>query len=264
MNLVEEAKMIRKSFLYFFILLALTACTRSTRVYEPTLLPTMASTEDPAVALIENFPTPTDLPQTLLEPTIAPTTQPTLPPYEPFTVYSAVDGLFLRGGPGTSFIASTMLFSGDELTTNFMALGGEWLNVTSATGESGFVFTQLLQGDPRIASVPQKMPDLVSVVKGVITDVNGMPISGIAVNFAQNEDSVVVRSDMNGEFYFYLNTDAAGNWTVTYANAIGCESNVWVGSDCAQMKAEYSGTLEPTSLIIALPYTGEPLQFTWK
>lgn len=255
--------MFRKSLTLLILFLTLSACTRSTRVYEPTLLPTLAATEAATAEALAEFPTPTALSVETLEPTAIPTIKPTLMPYEPFEVYSSVDGLFLRSGPSTDFIASTMLFNGDAMTTNYMADGGEWLNVTTANGESGFVFTQLLTPDDRIASVPTKAPDFVSVVKGSVRDANGTPIQGVVIAFTQGESQVNVNSDENGELFFYHHPDATGSWTLSYA-AISCASVVWIGADCAQMKPEYTGAIDPASLVISLPYSGEPINFTWR
>lgn len=260
--------MIKKILILILVLTTLSACTRSAKVYEPTLLPTIEPsvqpTALPSTQAAAEFPTPTIMVmESTLAPTSAPTQKPTLKPYEPFSVYSAVDGLYLRTGPGTFFMATTMVFPSDPLTTNFVTMGGEWLNVTTVSGESGFVFIKLLAEDDNIDSVPRKMPDYVGVVKGLVTDSQGTPIQGVGISFSQEGTDLIINSDKNGEFYFYHNPDDVGQWTLTYA-AIACESNVWVGSDCAQMKPEYTGQVEPASLIISLPYTGEPIKFIWK
>lgn len=255
--------MFRKSLALLILVLSISACTRSTKVYEPTLLPTLINTEAAPAEVVAEFPTPTALSSQTLEPSIQPTVKPTLQPYEPFTVYSAVDGLFLRSGPGTDFIASTMLYPEDAMTTNFMAEGGEWLNVTTANGESGFVFTLLLKADEAITSVPIKLPDFVSVVKGSVQDAKGLPIQGVVIGFTQEDKQINVATDENGEFFFYHHPDATGSWTLSYA-AISCVSNVWIGTDCAQMKPEYTGVIDPASLVISLPYSGDTIHFTWR
>lgn len=256
--------MVKKLFVLLILLISASACTRSTKVYEPTLLPTLGPTAEPTALIASEFPTPTviAIDSTSL-PTLTPTQQSTLKPYEPFAVYSLVDGLYLRSGPGTFFMANTMVFPSDPLTTNFIALGGEWLNVSTADGVTGFVFIQLLEENVNIAAVPRKMPDYVSVIKGNVTDSLGTPIQGVGIGFSSDSKEVVISTDENGEFYFYHLPDDVGEWTLTYA-AIACKSNVWLDTQCAQMKPQYIGELEPASLIISMPYSGEPIKFTWK
>jgi uncharacterized protein YgiM (DUF1202 family) len=240
-------------------LLLLTACTRPTKTYVPTILPSAGPTVTVEVK-ITSTPAAAALPA--LE-TATPGVSLSATPFTSFTVYSFAEGMMFRTNPGVLFDAIRMLGKADELTVLGTAPGNEWINVTIADGTEGWVFRQLLTSDVDLTQIKVIQPENADVFTAKVTDVAGNPIQGIGFNISTEGTTVVVVSDKNGDVYWYHPTDLTGSWLMQMTG-IACESNVWADDTCANYKAGFTGNIEPVSTSFELPYTGDPLQFIFK
>lgn len=248
-----------KIFLLFCGLFLITACTRPSKTYIPTILPsaspsqTVAATSVPTMAAALPALLETATPGQSLPPT----------PFVSFTVHSAVDGMLFRTNPGTLFDAMLMLGPDDALTVLGSAPGNEWIKVVMEDETEGWVFRQLLESELDLTQLPILQTENAQVITGKVTDTAGSPIQGVAFNITTEGTTVVVVSDKNGDFYWFSPTDITGSWEISNSG-IACESNVWSDETCATYKAGFTGLVEPTSRSIDLPYSGAPITFIFK
>ena len=266
----------KKSFLVFLgLLFVLSACTRPTKTYTPTLLPSGTSPSSTQAALVQQTQTPiaegsTATPTTTAEvndqagllPTATNEPQAQATEFTEFTVHSTVEGLLLRMGPGTMYDAWRMLGSEDELTVKGTIAGNEWTAVTNAEGIEGWVFNQLLDSPTDLTKLPVLTFDA-QVVKGHVQDVAGTPIRGIAFEISNGETTIVVVSDKAGDFYWYSPTETTGIWTITQTG-LSCDSNIWVSGGCEQMLPGLVGNTEPATIDIDLSLSSDAGTFIFR
>ena len=263
--------------LFLMAVLLLSSCTRPTKTYIPTILPTTLSTANAAVIAegtltetatatkIAATATATELPNTqpaAILPTATSHPAAEATEYQAFTVNSTVDGLLLRTGPGTLFDAWRMLGPSDELMVNGTIAGNEWTMVTTTDGLDGWVFNKLLTSPADLTHLPLLNVEAQTVV-GHVRDAAGNPVSGIGFEITDGTFSLVVVSDQHGDFYWYSPVGTTGKWTITQT-AIDCTSNVWATSACDQMLPGFVGEAEPKSLTVDLPMSGEVGSFLYK
>ena len=271
----------KKITLFFAIMILLASCTRPSKTYTPTLLPTITQTPSAngvgSITATQNTTTTPQGTATLAVPTetsaptqavaaILPTRtiEPAIEPTEfiDFAVNSTVDGLLLRTGPGTMFDAWRMLGTTDELRVRGTIAGNEWTSVTTADGLEGWVFNKLIATSIDLSQLPILNMDA-QVVVGHVRDANGSPVSGIGFEITDGETDLVVVSDKNGDFYWYSPVGTTGTWTITQT-AIDCTSNVWATSNCDQMLPGFLGQSDPQSITIELPLSGDAGTFIYK
>ncbi len=201
-------------------------------------------------------------------PTVSPTASITLTPtvFTPFHAVTTAAEVRLRTGPGYQFPVLRQLAEGSAVMVLGKAPGDEWIHVQTSEKIEGWVFHFLLSSTPDLEAVPLIEPSGAQLVRGRVRDAAGTPIRGVSFNIFQgtdvNVDVNTVLSDGDGEFYSYMPLTAAGTWTVGYSG-IACDSNVWTDATCTYYLNEYTGTVDPASQTVVLPFTGE-LEFTWK
>ncbi len=238
------------------VALACAGCTKTATGPLPTL--TIPAPELGTPTMITATPQPT---APLQPPTLA-VASPTAGPFSPFQAESMVDLLKLRVGPGFLFDALMLLNLGDQLTVQGKAPGAEWLKVEAADGSQGWVFAQLLKIDRDLRNVPIIQPQDVGVLNGKITDMTGLPISGIQFAITQGEARNAAVTDENGEFFAFFPIDVDEAWLVSFDGVV-CTSNTWVDTSCTSYKNGYTGAVDPASLSVTLP-SEEQLTFMWR
>jgi hypothetical protein len=233
--------------------LFLAGCTKTASATLPTLTVPPQGTAAPILAtatpmLVAPLQTPA--------PTVNPAT------FTPFPAEPLVDTLKLRVGPGYLFDALILINQGESVQVQGKAPGGEWINVETEDGTRGWVFAQLLKSDRDLQAIPVIQPQDVTLIKGKITDITGLPISGALFALVQGEERNEAVSDASGEFFAFFSTEASGEWAVSFEST-SCPSNVWQDAACTTYKNGYTGTVDPASLSITLPQDGT-LTFLWR
>jgi uncharacterized protein YgiM (DUF1202 family) len=224
----------------------------------PTATPTATH---PPTATDTERPTPTDTP------TPTPTETPTATPFVPFEiVIASTDAANLRAGPGYLFLVMKILKPGTKILLLGRAPGSEWFYVQTADALKGWVFGKLLREDKDLMNAPIVEPADFGVIRGRVLDAAGTPIRGIGFTITQRANpqrpANPAVTDSNGEFYGFL-PYKGGVWTVTFNNAVACDSNVWKDAECKAYQSGYTGTVEPLAADVRLPQT-DILEFTWK
>jgi hypothetical protein len=173
-----------------------------------------------------------------------------------------VDALKLRVGPGELFPSLQLLYPTETVTVLGKAPGGEWILVETLDEVQGWVFGQLLEGEQDLHNVPLMEPENTQVVRGRLSDANGLPISGIqfALTLGTTERTDAL-TDENGDFYAFLPADASGDWIVSHV-AIACTSNAFADQTCSSYKSGYTGVVQPDTRPVTLP-TESTLIFEW-
>jgi hypothetical protein len=126
----------------------------------------------------------------------------------------------------------------------------------------GWVNRHLIEESPQLQSAPRVDPEDVQLLRGRVSDEVGTPISGIQFSLTLGDLRLDARTDDQGDLYFYLPSDASGDWLVTFV-AVGCPSNVFADNTCAGYKPGYTGTVQPDALPVTLPNDGV-LAFRWE
>jgi uncharacterized protein YgiM (DUF1202 family) len=260
--------LIHKKIFFLLLLTAtiVTACTfPSAPALSPTLPPVLIETQTPEV---EPTPTATQNPTVTITPTPMPSETPTITPsptpFSPFPASVWADHVNVRANPGYLF----QVILNVSVNTNFTVLGkapgGEWIFVQSQAGTKGWIFTQLLQSEYDLQSIPVIEPSNVQRITGKLVDETGLPISGvqfaITQGSGQNEQRNDAMTDAVGKFIAFMPLSISGTWDVTYT-AVACTSNT-MDEDC-NCKGGYCGTVYPQTQAITLPQEQE-LVFTWK
>jgi len=214
--------------------------------------------------------TPTPSPSPTLAPsataTVAPSPTQTLTttPFIPFMAAVWADNVNVRANPGYLFPVIQNVAQGTEFLVLGRSPGGEWIQVESAIGGKGWVFTKLVENEADLQFTPVIQLSRVQLVRGHVQDGQGNPISGIQFALAQgnqpDEQRTDAMTDDTGIFYAFIPPSAVGSWSVSYT-AIACTSNT-MDENCNCLGG-ICGDLFPQSITITLPQT-EPLVFTWK
>ncbi len=238
-------------------LLLISGCSRSMGTLPPT--PTVQNVIDAAVSTLPApFPT---------IPPLTPTSSSSPTPFTAFTVKPSVDNLKVRVNPGYLFEALMMVQQTDELTVLGISPGSEWAYIKTSDGTEGWVFSQFLTSTVDLTKVPVREPKNVTAIKGRVMDISGLPISGISFSLIQTGSTETpgnaVQTDTAGNFYAFLPDTASGSWTLSFSG-INCTSIVWADSTCAALKPGFTGNIDPQTMAITLPQTGEPPVFTFR
>jgi hypothetical protein len=212
----------------------------------------------PAAATVE-LPLPAT--STAVLPTATPAT------YRPVTVTTWADNVLLRSNPGYLFPQLAVLRKGSVLLAFARSPGSEWLFARTASNTAGWVFVQLVDaGGSDIHELPAVVPADAQEVRGTVTDLAGVPISGIQFSLVQGAGNNAPRNDAltdaTGQFYAFMPQDATGTWTVGYT-AVACTSNT-MDANCNCI-GDHCGKPDPLITNITLPRPEEDaLTFTWR
>lgn len=219
-----------------------------------TLEPVVIATETRSIVIVE-LPSATPVVETA-----TPVPQFTATAYVPFTMNSFADGVNVRTNPGYLFPIGGMVQSETPLTILGRTPGNEWLYVQTPTGIYGWVYVKLFNEDDRILEAPLVEPGEVQIVRGLLLDQAGKPVSGVQFALTQGSGNNPPRNDAitdeNGVFLAYMPLNSSGTWVVSYV-AISCDSNV-MDANC-----NANGTVEPVLQQISLP-SDQVIAFTWK
>jgi uncharacterized protein YgiM (DUF1202 family) len=255
---LKGSSMSKQILIFLALILLLSACSMP-GISSPTLAP--GATYTP-VAPATLPPTLTPVPTLISTPTVIPS--PT--PFVPFNAPVWADNVNVRTNPGYLFPVARLIARNSNLLVLGKSPGGEWTYAQIADGTKGWVFTQLIQSERDLQAVPVIEPQGVQLIKGRVTDSQGMPTSGVGFSVLQGTGdrppTNTVMTDANGDFYSFMPTTASGEWAVSYS-AIACKSNVWKDDTCTNYKDGYTGTVDPQVTTVTLPQ-GTPLLFTWK
>jgi hypothetical protein len=231
------------------------ACTMGATAPSPAALPDIEGSVTAAVALTA---------RPVLEATPAPAATATPPPFVPFTVMTWADNVVLHDNPGHLAPKLGILADNTPLTTLGRTPGGEWLMVKTADNRLGWVFEKLVEtAGPETSTAPLVNPTGVIVLRGILTDEAGNPVTGVQFAVLQAGASEEIRTDAmtdaDGIFYAFLPADSKGSWWVSYT-AISCESNV-MDATCSN----WTGAPEPKGIYVQLPGGAHsPIKFVWR
>lgn len=198
------------------------------------------------------------------EPTITVTIEPSTTPFISYKVTTSVDHVNIRSNPGYLFSVQDNVRAGTMLEVLGMCPGGEWINVKTQSGATGWVFHMLLQTAQNLQALPVVQPQNTQLLTGKVIDSNGQPVSGIVFNIMQGSgtDAPVTnaQTDSTGVFYAFMPMTVSGEWRVNYAG-IGCSSNK-MDQNCNCLNG-LCGTADPSTQIVTLPQS-QALVFGWK
>lgn len=198
------------------------------------------------------------------EPTATLVVTPSSTPFVPFEVTTAVDYVNIRNNPGVIFAVKENVRLGTVLEVLGQCPGGEWINVRSGSGASGWVLHTLLQTAQDLQTIPIIQPQNVQLVTGKVLNASGQPVSGISfyIQSGSGTDAPFTRAatDANGVFYAFLPGTVTGDWQVFY-DGIECSSNL-MDENCKCINS-ICGTADPTWQTVTIPQA-QPLSFGWK
>jgi uncharacterized protein YraI len=248
----------------FLVLLAIgMACGVSTPNPKEDLLATVVAktlTAQPVFTALS--PGLTSVPAQQL--TAIPVASATSGPAGEYYVYTVVDNLNLRMGPGALFQVSRVLLKNTKLKVIGRVPGREWLNVMNDENIVGWVYVDWVKGGYDGPPPPIVQPADVILVTGKVVGSSASPVTGINFAIEQKSASKSLRTDAatdaDGIFYAYLPNHLSGVWTVSYVSTL-CTSNTMdanchcIGGACGQP--------EPVSANVTLPASGQ-LNFVWK
>ena len=190
-----------------FLLLACSACTLGAPAPAPASTPDIEASVTAAVAQ-------SAVP--LLEATVVPAATITPPPFVPFTVTTWADNVVLHDNPGHLAAKLGILADNTPLIVLGRTPGGEWLMVKTADNRLGWVFEKLVESSgPETSTAPLVNPTGVIVLRGILTDVMGNPVTGVQFAVLQAGVSEEIRTDAttdaDGTFYAFLPADSKGS-----------------------------------------------------
>jgi hypothetical protein len=237
------------------LVLASPACTVGAPVPQPAALPDIEGSVTAAVALTA---------RPILEVTAMPAATSTPLPFVPFTVTTWADNVVLHDNPGHLAPKLGILADNTPLTTLGRTPGGEWLMVKTADNRLGWVFEKLVESTgPETMTAPLVNPTGVIVLRGILTDTAGNPVTGVQFAVLQagvsEERRTDAMTDVDGTFYAFLPADSKGSWWAEYVG-ISCESNV-MDATCTN----WTGESEPKGMYVQLPGGAySPIKFEWR
>jgi uncharacterized protein YraI len=195
-------------------------------------------------------------------PTVTFTPIPSLTPTEVTAgeryVYSSVDNLNLRVGPGALFKVSRVMPRNTRLKLLGRAPGSEWLNVLNDENINGWVYKDWVKGGFDGPPLPIVQPVDVILVTGKVVDSSASPVTGIGFAVTQGSRRTDASTDSSGQFYAYLPNNMTGAWMVEFIS-VDCTSNI-MDANC---KCIVCGKPDPEQTTVILPPTGL-LNFVWK
>jgi hypothetical protein len=237
------------------LLVASSACTLGSPAAAPAPSPDIAASVTAAVALTA---------RPVLDVTPVPTAASTPLPFVPFTAKTWADNVVLHDNPGHLAPRMGVLADNTPLTVLGRTPGGEWLMVKTADNRLGWVFDKLVESaGPDTSTAPLVNPTGVIVLRGILTDAAGNPVSGVQFAVLQAGVSEEIRTDAmtdaDGTFYAFLPGDSKGSWWAEYVG-ISCESNV-MDATCSN----WSGEADPKGMYVQLPGGAHsPIKFVWR
>jgi hypothetical protein len=248
----------------FLVLLALgMACGVSTPIPKENQLATVVAktlTAQPVFTALSPSSTPMPTQQFTAIP-IASATSGTSGEYY---VYTVVDNLNLRMGPGALFQVSHVLVKNTKLKVIGRVPGKEWLNVMNDENIVGWVNVDWVKGGHDGPPPPIVQPADAILVTGKVVDSSASPVTGINFAIEQKTASKSLRTDAatdaDGIFYAYLPKHLSGVWTVSFVSTL-CTSNT-MDANC-HCTGGVCGQLQPMSANVTLSANGQ-LNFVWK
>jgi uncharacterized protein YraI len=179
-------------------------------------------------------------------------------------VYTVLDNVNLRVGPGTLFQVSRVLLKNTKLKVIGPAPGKEWLNVMNDENIVGWVIGDGVKGGYGGPPPAIVQPADVFLVTGKVVDSSAAPVTGIGFSIEQKTASKSLRTDAatdaDGIFYAYLPQHLSGIWTVSFTS-VACTSNT-MDANCHCISG-VCGQPQPVSVSVTLLANGQ-LNFVWK
>ncbi|MBI3163882.1 MAG: SH3 domain-containing protein [Chloroflexi bacterium] len=176
-----------------------------------------------------------------------------------YYIYTSAQNVNLRVQPGTLFQVSRVMPQGTRLKALGVSPGGEWVYVQNDEGINGWVGINFVDVFP-LNQFSVVEPTDNQLVRGLVLDVNGLPVSGIGFALEQGSLRTDAVTDASGYFYAFLPKKYSGVWTVSFIS-IYSTSNAVTPQCSADILT--CGKPEPASVSMTLPVTGQ-LDFVWK
>lgn len=170
------------------------------------------------------------------EATLAETPIPTAQPDYMIPVSVELNGLILRGGPGTLFSQLATFALGTQVQTLGMVPDGTWIKVRAPLSDGGtidgWMFAQYLDLTQLEVALPLEEMSPQNTVSGVVVDSEGNPVDDVRV-------SVVIETE-NGELRDESTTNRQGAFQVYYPFGLADSARVEVVAvNCNSRIAEY-------------------------
>lgn len=245
---------------FMVLAIASLACSSEVTIYETPVPPNIETVVAATFAAFTQNAPPTT---STKAPTATSTSVPISPTAEEFGevyVYTIADNVNLRVSPGMLFQVSRVLSQNTRLRLLGQAPGGEWLNVRSDEGVTGWVNVNIVMVSYDGPPAPVIEPTDVLLVTGKVETALGTPVSGIGFAITQGVRRTDAMTDETGQFFAYLPPNMSGAWTVGYVS-VSCKSNT-MDASCSCIN-NVCGTANPTSTAVELPQN-TPLEFVWK
>ena len=115
------------------------------------------------------------------------------------------------------------------------APAGDWFQVEIKDGKIGWMRSAVLMLEGNAFDLPPIMPEGVLIIRGKVYTPNKNPASMVGVSLLENDSNTSPQMDVGntnafGEWYIYLPTSMAGEWTVR-VDSYSCKRNT-VNSVC--------------------------------
>ncbi len=192
-------------------------------------------------------------------PTLAPSHTPT--PVEPLEALVNVVAINLRGGPGTMFEIRGSYDQGATVQAFSRVAEGDWVQVETEDGESGWMLAELLTFQADHLTLPITFFPQALVLRGVVQDSEGEPVSGINVAVIFRSESAELRADVfsgeDGQWVVYLPEDLLGTLDVQIVG-ISCDSRI-MDLNCALARF-----FEAVGRVFVNIPAAEPVQFLYQ
>lgn len=161
------------------------------------------------------------------------TPQPTEPPAYIAVATVELNGLILRGGPGTLFNQLATFATGTEVYLLGMVPDGTWIHVRAPLADGGTVdgwmFAQYLNLSDLDVSLPVEDIALQNTIAGVVVDNEGTPVDDVRVAMTVETESGMLRdestTDHQGVFQIYYPVELAETAHVEIV-AVNCYSRI--------------------------------------
>ena len=196
--------------------------------------------------------------------------QPELPTPEkpvvsvPFQLQLTADETALQANPGNHFETLRWLEKDENIQVWGKSPGGNWIKVSTLTGEEGWLKRDAVQSEVDSNALPEVVPQKVQLVSGKVLNILGEPMSGIQVALTTAESEVPLPVDAStdeaGDFSVFLPQDTSGKWVINYigvackyvTTSASCEC---INNACSQPEIQTQDVTLPVN---------QSLRFVWK
>lgn len=144
-------------------------------------------------------------------------------------------GVNLRNGPGMLFDIINAYNQNQSVLVLGQAPAGDWYQVQTPDNRTGWMRSAVLTLDGLAMDLPVIVPTDVLTIRGHVYTSSKNPASHIGVSLLEKDSNTSPQKDVGntdafGEWYIYLPTSLAGQWTLR-VDSYSCESNT-VNSAC--------------------------------